>query len=195
MSLENLKNVLGEELFKTIAQKFEGKEYFFAEGKDYVPKARFDEVNENNKELKNQIASRDSQLTELQKAAKGNEDLTKQIADLQAANTKANEEYEAKILQMQKDSALEITLSKSGAKNANALKGMIDLSKCDFKDGGYIGLDEQIAQIKKDNDWLFNNPTQIKVGYDHTNQNDAPTPDNPFNFNFRHINKQTKKGE
>lgn len=170
MSLENLKNVLGEELYKTIAHKFEGKEYFFAEGKDYVPKARFDEVNENNKELKNQIASRDSQLTELQKAAKGNEELTKQIVDLQAANTKANEEYEAKILQMQKDYTLDSVLGKSGARNVNALKGMIDLSKCEFKDGTYKGLDEQIAQIKKDNDWLFANQVPKSVGSQHGKQ-------------------------
>ncbi|MCM1259633.1 MAG: phage scaffolding protein [Prevotella sp.] len=170
MSLENLKQVLGEELYKTISSKFEGKDYFFAEGKDYVPKARFDEVNENNKELRNQIASRDSQLVELQKAAKGNEELTKQIAELQAANTKAKEEHDAKVLQMQKDYTLESVLGKSGAKNANALKGMLDLSKCEFKDGKYTGLDEQIAQIKKDNDWLFNNQVPKSVGSEHGKQ-------------------------
>lgn len=167
MSLEKLKEVIGEDLFKTIAEKLQGKDYFFGEGKEYIPKARFDEINDANKELKNQIASRDSQLVELQKSAKGNEDLTKQIADLQTANQKAKEEYDAKILQLQKDYTLESLLSKSGAKNANALRGMLDLSKCEFKDGSFKGLDEQIAQIKKDNDWLFNNQVPSSIGSDH----------------------------
>ena len=71
MSLENLKKLIGEDIFNQyIAPKIEGKDYFFAEGKDFIPKSRFDEVNETNKELKNQIASRDSQLVELQKSAK-----------------------------------------------------------------------------------------------------------------------------
>lgn len=167
MSLEKLKEVIGEDLFKTIAEKLQGKDYFFGEGKEYIPKTRFDEVNDANKELKNQIASRDSQLTELQKSAKGNEELTKQIADLQTANQKAKEDYDAKVLQLQKDYTLESVLSKSGAKNANALKGMLDLSKCEFKDGSYKGLDEQIAQIKKDNDWLFNSQVPSSIGSNH----------------------------
>lgn len=167
MSLEKLKEVIGEDLFKTIAEKLQGKDYFFGEGKEYIPKARFDEVNDANKELKNQIASRDSQLVDLQKSAKGNEELTKQIADLQTANQKAKEEYDAKVLQLQKDYILESVLSKSGAKNANALKGMLDLSKCEFKDGAYKGLDEQIAQIKKDNDWLFNSQVPSRIGSNH----------------------------
>lgn len=168
MSLENLKKLIGEDIFNQyIAPKIEGKDYFFAEGKDFIPKSRFDEVNETNKELKNQIASRDSQLVELQKSAKGNEDLTKQIAELQSANAKAKEEYDAKILQLQKNYTLESILAKSGARNQNALKGMLDLTKCTFKDGVYSGLDEQIAQIKKDNDWLFTNQVSTSAGSEH----------------------------
>lgn len=168
MLLENLKKLIGEDIFNQyIAPKIEGKDYFFAEGKDFIPKSRFDEVNETNKELKNQIASRDSQLVELQKSAKGNEDLTKQIAELQSANTKAKEEYDAKILQLQKNYTLESILAKSGARNQNALKGMLDLTKCTFKDGVYSGLDEQIAQIKKDNDWLFTNQVSTSAGSEH----------------------------
>lgn len=190
MSLEKLKEVVGEELYKQIAPKLEGKDWFFAEGKDYVPKARLDEVINTKKELETQIASRDSQLTELQKAAKGNEDLTKQIADLQAANTKAKEEYDSKILQMQKDSALELTLSKSGAKNTKALKGMLDLEKCEFKDGVYKGLDEQIASLKKENDWLFASQNPTTVGFEH--KNPTPNGEPEFKFGFGHLREEKK---
>ena len=88
MAIEKLKEIIGEELFKQVEEKLKatGKDYFFAEGKDFIPISKFNEINELNKELNKQIASRDSQLNELQKAVKGNEDLTKQIKDLQEAN-------------------------------------------------------------------------------------------------------------
>lgn len=171
MSLEKLKEVIGEELFKQIAPKFEGKEWFFAEGKEFVPISKFNEINNANKELKNQIASRDSQLVELQKAAKGNEDLSKQITELQATNQKAKEEYEAKILQMQKDFVLETALQASGARNSKALKAMLELEKCEFKDGNYKGLDEQISQLKKDNEWLFTSSVPKTGGFPHKETN------------------------
>ena len=49
---------------------------------------------------------------------------------------------------------------------------MLDLSKCEFKEGKYTGLDEQIAQIKKDNEWLFSSTTPQSAGASHGN----PTP-------------------
>lgn len=185
MSLEKLKEVIGEDFYKQIAPKLEGKDLFFAEGKDYVPKARLDEVINTKKELEAQIVSRDSQLTELQKAAEGNEELTTKITALQEENTKSKESYEAKILQLQKDYALESALTKSGARNPKALKGMLDLEKCEFKDGAYKGLDEQIASVKKENDWLFNSGTS-KGGFNHNEGN--PNPGNDEFAQFRNLN-------
>lgn len=181
MSLQKLKEVIGEDLFKQIAPKLEGKSWFFAEGENFVPKARLDEALASKKEAETQLASRDAQLEELKKSVKGNEDLSKQIAELQASNTKSKEEYEAKILTMQKDYALENVLNTSGAKNSKALRGMIDLEKCTFKDGKYEGLEEQISQIKKDNEWLFNSSVPGSAGFNH--KKDEPNPGND-DFSF-----------
>ena len=167
MALEKLKEVLGEELWKQVAPKLEGKEYFFAEGKDYIPISKFNEVNEAKKEAETQLKERDNQLVQLQKAVKGNEELTKQINDLQEANTKAQQDYETRVLEIQKSYELEKILSSSGARNTSALKGMLDLEKCTFKEGKYTGLDEQIAQIKKDNDWLFASTVPQSAGSSH----------------------------
>lgn len=167
MALEKLKEVLGEELWKQVALKLEGKEYFFAEGKDYIPISKFNEVNEAKKEAEAQLKERDNQLVQLQKAVKGNEELTKQINDLQEANTKAQQDYETRVLEIQKSYELEKILSSSGARNTSALKGMLDLEKCTFKEGKYTGLDEQIAQIKKDNDWLFTSTVPQSIGSSH----------------------------
>lgn len=182
MALEKLKEVLGEELWKQVAPKLEGKEYFFAEGKDYIPISKFNEVNEAKKEAEAQLKERDNQLVQLQKAVKGNEELTKQINDLQEANTKAQQDYETRVLEIQKSYELEKILSSSGARNTSALKGMLDLEKCTFKEGKYTGLDEQIAQIKKDNDWLFTSTVPQSVGSSHN-------PNNPQVDEFEEIRK------
>lgn len=49
----------------------------------FIPKARFDEVNEENKGLKSQIADRDTQLEQLKKSSGDNADLKAQIEKLQ----------------------------------------------------------------------------------------------------------------
>lgn len=168
MALENLKKLVGEEVYKQhIEPKLEGKDYFFAEGKDFIPISKFNEVNDAKKEAEKQLQERDKQLDTLHKAAKGNEDLTKQINDLKEANTKAQEEYNNKVLEIQKSYELDKVLNLSGARNSSALKGMLDLSKCEFKDGKYTGLDEQIAQIKKDYEWLFTSSVPSSSGAEH----------------------------
>ena len=180
MALEKLQELLGEELWKQVAPKLEGKEYFFAEGKDFIPISKFNEVNDAKKEAEKQLQERDKQLDTLHKSVKGNEELTKQINDLKEANTKAQEEYNAKVLDIQKSYELDKVLSLSGARNSSALRGMLDLSKCEFKEGKYTGLDEQIAQIKKDNEWLFTSPTPQSVGATH--QNTPPATDEFADF-------------
>ena len=177
MALEKLKEVLGEELFKQVEPKLQGKDYFFAEGKDFIPISK---VNDAKKEAEKQLQERDKQLDQLQKSVKGNEELTKQISDLKEANTKAQEEYNAKVLEIQKSYELDKVLTSSGARNSSALKGMLDLSKCEFKDGKYTGLDEQIAQLKKDNDWLFASQVPQSGGASHQPQN--PTSDEFADF-------------
>lgn len=167
MALEKLQELLGEELWKQVSEKLNGKDYFFAEGKDFIPINKFNEVNDAKKEAERQLQERDKQLDSLQKSVKGNEELTKQINDLKEANTKAKEEYDNKVVEIQKSYELDKVLTSSGARNSSALKGMLDLGKCDFKEGKYTGLDEQIAQIKKDNEWLFTSTQPQQIGVEH----------------------------
>ena len=54
--------------------------------KEYVPKSRFNEVNEEKKTLKSQLADRDKQLTELKNTAGDNEQLKQKIAELEDTN-------------------------------------------------------------------------------------------------------------
>ncbi|MCY9511713.1 phage scaffolding protein, partial [Paenibacillus larvae] len=54
--------------------------------KGYIPKHRFDEVNEAKKQLEVDIKDRDKQLSELKKNVGDNEELKKQIEQLQGEN-------------------------------------------------------------------------------------------------------------
>lgn len=66
--------------------------------KDMIPYTRFKEVNDEKNELKNQLSNRDTQLKELAKITKDNEELNSKIKELQESNKNAQTEYENKNL-------------------------------------------------------------------------------------------------
>lgn len=169
MSLDKLKALVGEEIYdKYLAQALEGKDYFFAEGKEFIPISKFNDVNNAKKELEAQLKQRDDQLTALQKSAKGNDELVQQIEALKETNEKTKTDYEAQLLQLQKNYAIDTVLNGAGAKNKDALKGMLgDLNAYEFKDGKHVGLEEKVAQIRKDNGWLFETQAPQSVGAKH----------------------------
>ena len=123
----------------------------------FIPKARFDEVNEENKGLKSQIADRDTQLEQLKKSSGDNADLKAQIEKLQGENKTQKESYEAQIAQIRLDNAVDSALTAAGAKNNKAVKAMLDMTgvKLD-KEGNLTGLKEQLDGVKKSDSYMFN---------------------------------------
>lgn len=157
--MENLKKLVGEEVFNTyIAPKLgQDKKYFFGEG-EFIPKGRFDEINNQVKDYKSQIAERDKQIEDLKKSVSGNEELTKRLNELTEANKKQKEEYEKQLAQKEFDYAYNLALSKAGAKDQKVLDALIDKTKLVFKDGNLSGLNEQLETLKKTHDWVFETP-------------------------------------
>lgn len=123
----------------------------------FIPKARFDEANEENKGLKFQIADRDTQLEQLKKSSGDNADLKAQIEKLQGENKTQKEGYEAQIAQIRLDNAVDSALTAAGAKNNKAVKAMLDMTgvKLD-KEGNLTGLKEQLDSVKKSDSYMFN---------------------------------------
>ena len=106
--------------------------------------------------LKTQVSDRDEQLEDLKASAGNNEALTKQIADLQAENTKAKETHESEITQLKLDFAFEKALTGAKAKNAKAVKALLDLSDAKLdKEGNVKGLQEQIDKLTTAEDTKF----------------------------------------
>lgn len=105
---------------------------------------------------KTQIADRDKQLETLKATAGDNEALTKQIADLQAENTKAKETHESELNQLKVDFAVEKALTGAKAKNIKAVKALLDLTDAKLdKEGNVKGLSEQIEKLTTGEDTKF----------------------------------------
>lgn len=121
----------------------------------HVPIDRFNEINEAKKQAEEALKERDKQLKDLADKAKGNEDLTKQIADLQEANKKATEGYESKIKQMQFDHSLDAELKAAGAKNVKAIKALLNLENIKLDAEKFTGLKEQLDEMRKSDAYLF----------------------------------------
>lgn len=125
---------------------------------NYVPKSRFNEINEELKTAKGTIAERDEQLKTLEKATGDNEDLQKQIKDLQKANAEQKQKHESEIAQMRLDTATNAALTAAGAKNMTAVRALLDASKLSLgEDGTVNGLSEQLAALQKTDSYLFQN--------------------------------------
>lgn len=71
-----------------------------------IPYTRFKEVNDEKNELKNQLSNRDTELKELAKITKDNEELNSKIKELQESNKNAQTEYENKLASLRESNLL-----------------------------------------------------------------------------------------
>lgn len=123
---------------------------------NYVPKSRFNEVNEENKTLKQSVADRDKQLDDLKKSSGDNAELKKQIETLQKQNADQKKTHDAEMAQLKLNNAVDAALTAAGAKNAKAVKALFDMSKVKLgEDGKLTGWDEQLSAVQKSDAYLF----------------------------------------
>lgn len=123
--------------------------------KGFIPKSRFDEVNNAKKNLETQLTERDNQLKELKKNNKDNEELQSTIKKLEDENKSAKEKYESDLLQIKKDNLIDNALNAAKAKNSKAVKALLDLEKVKFENETLSGLDEQLKALQEADDSKF----------------------------------------
>lgn len=127
---------------------------------NYIPKARFDEINVQLKTAKEEIRTRDTQLEELKKVdADGLNAEIKRLQEENRANTKANE---AAIRQIKINNAVDIALLTAKAKNPKAVKALLELDNAELEGDTVKGLDKQIKRLTeaKDSSFLFESTEQ-----------------------------------
>ena len=132
--------------------------------KHFIPKDKYNEVAEAKKKLEADIVERDKQLEQLKAAAGSNEELKKQIETLQAENKKAAEEWQAKMAQMQLDFAIEKALAAAKAKNAKAVKALLDMEKVKLDGDQLLGIDEQLKALQQSDQYLFGDSGKVGGG-------------------------------
>ncbi len=123
--------------------------------KGYVPKSRFDEVNEAKKTAENQIAERDKQLEDLKKKNGDAEALRAEITKLQGENKAAADKYAADLKAMQINNAVDMALQASGAKNLKAVKALLDLENAELDGDTVKGLADQLKKLQENDDSKF----------------------------------------
>lgn len=139
-------------------------------------KAKQTELETQLKDFKTQVSDRDKQLEELKKSAGDSESLKAQIDKLQEENKKAADDYNAKITQMGIENAVNLALTGAKAKNAKAVKALLDLTDAKLNDDGTIkGLDKQIEKLRESDAYLFDGETKTVNGAKPAEGNGKPS--------------------
>ncbi len=121
----------------------------------YIPKSRFDGVNNAKKQLETDITERDKQLKTLKESAGDNEALQNKITELQNENQTAKENYEKEIAGIKLNGAIETALGTHKAKNIAAAKALLDISKISLDNENLLGFEEQMKILKEAEDTKF----------------------------------------
>lgn len=180
---------LTEEVAETVTNAF--AEYL----KGFIPKSRFDEVNEAKKKLEQDIKTRDEQLEELKKIDAAG--LKAEIEKLQQENKATKEKYEAELRQLRINNAVERALIASKAKNIKAVKALLDLENVELdEDGNIKGLDKQIKKLQEseDSSFLFDiqssNKQQLKGFKPGESSDGTPVGKNPWSKEYFNLTEQ-----
>lgn len=134
--------------------------------KGFVPKSRFDEVNEARKHAEESVKERDKQIEGLKASAGDSEKLKQQIEQLQQENKSKDESHATEIRQLKLENAVASALTAAKAKNMKAVKALLDLEKAEFAEDGTVkGLDAQIKALQSadDSKFMFETSTAPKM--------------------------------
>lgn len=120
----------------------------------YVPRDRFNEVNEAKKKALEDVAARDKQLDDLRKVQGDADSLKSQIADLQKQNKDAAAAHAKEMAELKLDAAIRAAIT--NAQDVALVAGLVDRSKVTLgEDGKLAGLDEQLKVLQTEKAFLF----------------------------------------
>jgi len=135
---------------------------------NYIPKSRFDEVIGSKNELKSKVSTLTDELEGLKKSAKGNEELTQAIQELQ----NKNQDWESKYNKTLIDNAIKMEALHHKALDPSDLAKFLDYSELSLDEAGNVkGLNEQINALKESKTYLFEQDKK-------SNNNNATNPTN-----------------
>ena len=192
---KTLKELLGEDLYDQVKERIGTTEIIVVDPDNpMVPKRRLDEVIAERNRYKEQVAERDTQLADLGAKAKDHDTLRVQIADLQAKNKQATEDYEKQLKDQRFAFAIERAVAKADARNVKAVVALLDKTKISLDGENLLGFDEQVAAPKESDPYLFG--VELKGRVPEGAGKPPQTPENPWKKETWNLTKQgeiTKK--
>jgi hypothetical protein len=144
---EQLKELLGEELFNQVSPKLDGK------GLMLVTKSRFDEQGQKIKALQEIDAKKDLEIAELLKKSSGTEELSKKLTESQEQWKNEKLQMESKFNLDKKKFAVKDFLRSEGVEDDEAMELLMtkfDLNKVELdKDDKPINVESTIKPLKE----------------------------------------------
>lgn len=154
---EKLKQKLGEELYnKVLETGLKATDVDIVSDGTWIPKARFNEVNDKYKETTSKIGTYEQQLKDTKKLLEGSEEYKNKYTTLEEKYNNDIKSKDTEILNISKRYAVESSLLKEGAKHTDLLLKDIDFSKLSFdKDNNVLGIDTELERLKKERTDFF----------------------------------------
>ena len=120
--------------------------------KGFIPKSRFDEVNNAKKQAEKDLTERDKQLEVLKNSSGDVETLKKTIETLQNDNKAATEKYNEELAKIKLAGAVDTALLGANAVNIKAVKALLDMDKIKLDGEVLLGINEQLEALKTSED-------------------------------------------
>lgn len=156
----DLREVLGEELFKQVEEKLGDKKIDIVNDGRWIPKDKFDTVNTEKNEYKGQIDDLNKELGKLKKQVKDDDEVTKRIGELEKEIGNKEKEME----KIRETNAIKFEVLKANPKDVKDILPHIDNEVVKIEDGEVVGLKEQLEALKEEKAYLFKEDTPAGTG-------------------------------
>lgn len=126
-------------------------------------------------QFKEQLDTNQTELNTLKDSAKGNDDLTAQLTELQSKFDQVSTDSESKLAAQKKDFAIQLALKEANSVDEAIVLGLLDKDTIKVTEDGLQGFKEQLDALKESKAFLFQeakpDPTpQIVAGGNPKNQ-------------------------
>lgn len=133
---------------------------------EYIPKERFNEVNNQLKTANETIKERDDQLSKVKNDASVSEELKAKLEEQEKANKLQAKQHQEAILKERKTNAIKLELV-GKVHNADIAMSQLNMDSINISDDGKVtGLTEQVDSLRKSDGYLFievPEPTSPKI--------------------------------
>ncbi|MCL2678025.1 MAG: phage scaffolding protein [Clostridiales bacterium] len=152
-----LKDVLGEELFALVKEALRGKG---REGRDlelavinngsYLPAEKFNQVNEENKSLKNRLKEQEAALSRLPDEERSRRELSQQLEEERGRLALLQQEWREAAQEREQRHGLELALLSRKARNTKACLALLDREKASGE-----SLEQELDRLAEEHPYLF----------------------------------------